>query len=85
MNKSTGALLATVVAGLVLTGTGLAKAQETAPAKVKCEGINSCKGSGMCKSAANACKGQNGCQGKGWIEVGSEKECTDKGGKVVSH
>ena len=28
-------------------------------AKVKCEGVNSCKGHSACKSANNACKGQN--------------------------
>ena len=38
-------------------------------AKVKCEGVNSCKGHSACKSANNACKGQNSCKGKGYMEM----------------
>jgi hypothetical protein len=38
-------------------------------AKVKCEGVNSCKGHSACKSANNACKGQNSCKGKGFLEM----------------
>lgn len=51
--------------------------------KVKCQGINACKGKGACHSKENACAGKNGCKGKGWTNVQTEKECTDKGGKVV--
>ncbi len=42
--------------------------------KVKCEGVNSCKGSSACKTANNACKGQNSCKGMGYLEM-SKKEC----------
>jgi hypothetical protein len=51
-------------------------------AQVKCVGANDCKGKSSCKSAQNDCKGQNSCKGKGFIETSSEKECTDKGGRV---
>lgn len=80
--KRTGALIASVVAGLVMAGQVASVAHAT-EGKVKCSGVNECKGKGACKSADNACAGANGCKGKGWIEVGSEKECTDKGGTVV--
>lgn len=54
---------------------GAAHAQEMgSEAKVKCEGVNSCKGQGECKSAANACKGQNGCGGKGFVMM-TKAEC----------
>ncbi len=84
--KLKGTLLATAVAGLFLSGHVLAeeKTQDTAKkAEVHCAGINSCAGKGACKSADNSCQGKNGCKGKGWVSVKSEKECTDKGGKVV--
>ena len=41
------------------------------------------RGTGACAGGDNACGGQNGCKGKGWVETKTEKECTDKGGKVV--
>ena len=50
--------------------------------KVHCYGINSCKGKNDCKSATNACKGKSACKGKGFLNVSSEKECMDKGGKT---
>ena len=85
--KLTGAIIATAVAGLFLAGHGLAeeKAGEmTKEGKVHCMGINSCAGKGACKSADNACKGKNSCKGKGWLPTETEKECTDKGGKVMA-
>ncbi|MFO1519925.1 MAG: hypothetical protein U1F57_09735 [bacterium] len=83
MNKKTGAVIATVVAGLVLTGSQIAmSAGKTASAKVKCMGVNSCKGKGSCKSADNDCKGKNSCKGKG-VMMMSEKKCTAKGGTMM--
>lgn len=84
-SRITGALVATAVAGLFVAGA--AKAADTAPAtgaKVKCEGINSCKGKGACKSADHGCAGQNGCAGKGWVET-TKEECAAKNGKVVTN
>ncbi len=69
-------LAASAAAALFLAGmAGAAHAEEPgAEAKIKCEGVNSCKGHGECKSAANACKGQNGCGGKGFMMM-SQAEC----------
>ncbi|MBI4365889.1 MAG: hypothetical protein HY543_03630 [Deltaproteobacteria bacterium] len=79
-----GAVVATAVAGLMMAGVMKAQAGETAKdAKVKCTGINGCQGKGECKSDSNGCAGHNGCKAKGWVHVSTEKECTDKGGKVV--
>jgi hypothetical protein len=33
--------------------------------------------------APHDCGGKNSCKGKGWIEVDSAEECTDKGGTVL--
>lgn len=59
-----------------------ARNDATAQAKIKCDGINACKGQGACTGAANACQGQNDCQGKGWLEVPSEADCLGKGGTL---
>ena len=82
---TTGKAIAMTVAGLLLAAAprvGHAD-DKTKEAKVKCSGINSCKGKGSCSGASNSCSGQNGCKGKGWTEV-TAKECKDKKGTVVA-
>ncbi len=79
-----GILVASAVAGLVLSGSVAARAADKAGAEpVNCAGINSCKGHGSCAGAENACKAQNECKGKGWVETSSAEECTEKGGTIV--
>jgi uncharacterized membrane protein len=83
----TGAVLATAVGAIFLSGAGFAQSSSTnssTQSSVKCIGGNSCKGQSSCKSANNGCMGQNSCKGKGWITATSSKECTDKGGKPQS-
>jgi hypothetical protein len=54
-----------------------------ADAKVKCFGINECKGQSQCGvPGANSCAGQNECKGKGWLQISTE-ECTTQGGRVL--
>jgi len=74
--KGKSVITATAVAALFMTGLAHAAfADESgSEAKVKCEGVNSCKGHGECKSAANSCKGQNGCAGKGFLMM-TKAEC----------
>ena len=80
--KVTGALVATAVAGMFMAGHAIAAdTTATVAAKVKCEGVNECKGKGQCAGAAHSCAGKNECKGKGWITI-EEKECTEKGGTV---
>ncbi len=79
-----GRTIAMAVCGLLLAGSprvGHADTK-TKEAKVKCQGINGCKGKGSCATATNDCAGLNACKGKGWIEV-TPKECTDKKGTVL--
>jgi len=49
---------------------GAARAED----QIKCEGVNSCKGHGACKTAMNDCKGKNGCAGKGFLMM-TPAEC----------
>jgi hypothetical protein len=73
--KTRSALVASAAAALFLAGmTGAGQAAESTDAKVKCEGVNSCKGHGECKTARNSCKGQNGCGGQGFLMM-TEAEC----------
>lgn len=47
--------------------------------KVKCYGINKCKGKSACKTATSSCKGKNSCKGKGYVMKSPEK-CKKLGG-----
>jgi len=80
-----GKVIAMSVAGLLVAGaSSMAFAQTaTKDAKVKCAGVNGCKGKGSCSSANNGCKGQNGCKGKGWTET-TAQACKDGKGTVVA-
>jgi len=74
--KTRISVAASAAAAIFLAGLAApAHAEEPgAEAKIKCEGVNSCKGHGECKSASNACKGQNGCSGKGFVMM-TQAEC----------
>ena len=82
MNKVTGFLIASAAAGMILSGAVSARADEKSGGDVYCSGINACKGTGACAGAGHSCAGKNGCKGQGTVKS-SEKECKDKGGKVV--
>jgi len=71
-NKVTRVALATAAA-LLFSNMAVAPASAD-EAKVKCEGVNSCKGTSACSTATNACQGQNSCKGKGYLLL-SKAEC----------
>lgn len=83
--KLRGLFIASAAIGL-LAGAPASMAASHEGGKVKCSGGNSCSGKGECSAAdgSHGCGGKNSCKGKGWVSVGSEKECTEKGGKVAS-
>lgn len=83
--KMNGKAIAMTVAGLLLAvAPRVGQADDkTKEAKVKCGGINSCKGKSACAGASNGCSGKNACKGKGWVEA-TAKECKDKKGTVVA-
>jgi uncharacterized membrane protein len=72
--RNRSALVATAAAALFVGGLAATAHAEEHEAKIKCEGVNSCKGHGDCKSAQNSCKGQNGCGGKGFLMM-TKAEC----------
>lgn len=71
-NKATRAAIATAAA-LLFSNMAVAPAN-AADAKVKCEGVNSCKGTTACSTATNACQGQNSCKGRGYLLL-SQADC----------
>jgi hypothetical protein len=76
-----GALVAASVAGLFAAAVPLV-ARAGDDAKVKCVGVNDCKGKSACKSSESSCKGMNSCKGKG-VTAMSEKDCKAKGGHAA--
>ena len=73
LSKSTA--LASAAALLFVAGAASADHHEgTSADKVKCEGVNACKGQSACHSANNECAGQNSCHGKGF-KMMSQEEC----------
>jgi hypothetical protein len=66
-SKAGGVAIATAAA--LLFGTLAASTASADEAKIKCTGVNSCKGQSSCKSAKNSCKGMNSCKGQGFVEM----------------
>ena len=69
--RTSGAVLAATAAAMILSGTIVPAAAPAAEAKVRCFGINECKG-----------HGSNTCKGQGVIKVTKER-CLAAGGKIV--
>lgn len=79
-----GASMAAAAIALVLSGGAPAPALAKKMSKsVHCAGINSCKGTSLCKTANNACKGMNSCKGQGWLPEKSAAACEAMGGKIA--
>ena len=64
MTRTKNVAIAAAVAGLFALGAGHAFAAEgdTMGDKVKCEGVNSCKGHGGCSTDKHSCKSSNSCK-----------------------
>ncbi|MFH0343540.1 MAG: hypothetical protein ACHBNF_15765 [Chromatiales bacterium] len=85
MKNTKGVLLATAAAALFVSQPILAEdVHPVAEGKVRCSGVNACKGTSECNTKAdvNACKGKNACSGQGWVSL-TKEECDTKGGKVT--
>ena len=82
LNRKSGAALAVAAAFLVMNATPPVVTPAAAAYKVKCFGVNACKGHGACKTAANSCKGQNACKGQGYVMMGKVR-CLFKGGTLT--
>jgi hypothetical protein len=84
IRKTTGVVLAAAAATLFLSGAVAGPTAFADEAKVKCAGINSCKGTSACKTADNpGGPGQNSCKGQGMVET-TQAECEAQGGQILS-
>lgn len=86
-----GAALASSVALLLLAGAGCGDSgggDDTSGTQepLRCLGGNDCKAMSECATpdGKSSCVGMNDCAGMGWIYTKSEKECSDKGGTVLT-
>ena len=73
-------IIASAAAAMFIAGGAAAGAHEghehdaDTDAKIKCEGVNACKGQSACATADSACAGHNGCAGKGFLKL-SKADC----------
>ncbi|HEY8155085.1 MAG TPA: hypothetical protein VII72_13245 [Myxococcota bacterium] len=75
--KSRAVYLASAAAALFVAGASgpaFADDEGASEAKIKCEGVNECKGHGACSSASNSCAGKNACKGKSF-KMMTPEEC----------
>jgi len=69
-----GSFAATTHAAAVSTmKPGVSLEASKAKDKHACQGQNSCKGKGGCKTGDNGCKGKNSCKGKGGCATDGSK------------
>ncbi len=68
------AAAAIFVSGAALQATSAFAAGHEADEKVKCQGVNSCKGQSECNTEHSKCHGLNECSGKGWVTMTAD-EC----------
>ena len=82
VKKISGLALA-AAAAIAFTAAPLSTVNAADEAKVKCEGVNACKGHGECKSAKNDCAGKNACKGQGVTSM-TKAECDAAKAKAKS-
>ena len=83
-SRTTNKVLLAAVAGLLTVGAigaaGTARAADSD--KVKCYGINSCKGKSSCAGGGHSCAGKNACKGQGAVET-TKDDCAKQGGTLT--
>jgi uncharacterized membrane protein len=78
--KFTASALAAAT-GAMFASAPILRAQAGEDAKVKCFGVNKCKGHNDCKTDQNQCKGHASCKGQGFVKM-SRHACEEIGGSV---
>ena len=85
MQKSTKiqSIAMAAAAAVLFSAAPLTTVSAADAAKVKCEGVNGCKGQSACKTASSSCSGQNSCKGKGFLQL-SKSDCDAAMAKMKS-
>jgi uncharacterized membrane protein len=82
-SKTTNKVLMAAVAGLLTVGAiGASPARAADSDKVKCYGINSCKGKSSCAGGGHSCAGKNACKGQGAVDT-TKDDCAKQGGSLT--
>lgn len=78
------AILAAAAAAIFVSGasTEASAAHHEGGEKIKCEGVNGCKGQSECNTDHSACHGKNDCAGKGWVKMSAEECAKAKAAKA---
>jgi hypothetical protein len=82
VKKFSGLALA-AAAAIAFTAAPLSAVNAADEAKVKCEGVNACKGTSECKTAKHDCAGKNACKGEG-VKSMSKADCDAAKSKAKS-
>jgi hypothetical protein len=72
--KRLSGLALAAAAAIAFTAAPLSAANAAVEAKVKCYGVNACKGTSESKTAKHDCAGKNACKGEG-VKQMSKAEC----------
>jgi len=72
--KKITSVLAAAAALAFVTAPLTSTVVEAASTKIKCYGVNKCKGHSACKTAKSTCKGHNACKGQGYM-MKTEAQC----------
>ena len=82
-SRTTNKMLMAAVAGLLTVGAiGASPARAADSDKVKCYGINSCKGKSSCAGGGHSCAGKNACKGQGAVDT-TKDDCAKQGGSLT--
>ncbi len=78
-----GVLLASAVTGLLTLAVPAQTAMADSAEKVKCYGVNKCKGTGDCGGKGHSCAGENACKGQGYLKIDKETCLKIEGGRLT--
>ena len=82
-SRTTNKMLMAAVAGLLTVGAiGASPARAADSDKVKCYGINSCKGKSSCAGGGHSCAGKNACKGQGAVDT-TKDDSAKQGGSLT--
>jgi hypothetical protein len=83
VNTPKTSTVALAAAAAVMFSTMAFTVAQADEAKVKCGGVNACKGQSSCKSVKNSCKGMNACKGQGFLDL-TKAQCDAAKSKAKS-
>ena len=81
--KNTAALVASAIAGLLMTAGVTTTAAADDGDSVRCYGVNKCKGTGECGGKGHSCAGENSCMAQGYLNMDKDTCLKIEGGRLT--